>query len=354
MATDQASVLGLFQSPEQYQLGQYMAQQQAAQNQAMQYAQLDPMQRAAYGSYTAGNMIGGLIGRALGGEDPALKMRSLRTSVLRNVDQTDPESLAQAAQTLNQAGDIQGARALAQTAQEIAFKQSQITKNLREGNAAMLTTDQRNFMQARNEGYKGSFNQWLTEQNRSKGTNVSLSPEIKMTNQELDWRKQFLSENKPVVDQAANVQQSLNLLRQSKTSPFADAAFANTVVSAFGGDKQKSKAEIDRLVNTGDLETRVANSIKGFLEGTSSVKTKEDQLQVLSGINKVLEKRYNSSAEGWSKRLKQANVNPELVVPAYGETVGAASIPVGKVVQNKKGERFTVGVDGSLTPVTGK
>ena len=122
MATD--SIMGLFQTPEQYQL----AQQQAQMEQARAYAAQDPMQRAVAGQYFAG----GQLGRALGGEDPMLKMQSMRSQVMQGVDQTDPRSLAQAAQALNQAGDIQGARALAQAAQDAAVKQSQITRNLRE------------------------------------------------------------------------------------------------------------------------------------------------------------------------------------------------------------------------------
>lgn len=119
MATDQVS---LFQTPEQYQMGQFLAQQQAAQNQAAQYAQLDPTQRAAYGAYSAGNMIGGLVGRALGGEDPQLKMLSARQQVLQGVDQTSSKDLAMAAQKLSEIGDIQGANALAQQAIAIQSK----------------------------------------------------------------------------------------------------------------------------------------------------------------------------------------------------------------------------------------
>ena len=122
MATD--SIMGLFQTPEQYQL----SQQQAQMEQARAYAAQDPMQRAVAGQYFAG----GQLGRALGGEDPMLKMQSIRAQVMQQVDQTNPQSLAQAAQALNQAGDVQGARALAQAAQEAAVKQSQVTRNLRE------------------------------------------------------------------------------------------------------------------------------------------------------------------------------------------------------------------------------
>lgn len=130
MATD--SIMGLFQTPEQYQL----AQQQAQMEQARAYAAQDPMQRAVAGQYFAG----GQLGRALGGEDPMLKMQSIRAQVMQQVDQTNPQSLAQAAQALNQAGDVQGARALAQAYQDASLKQSQISKNMQE----RLTNEQRN------------------------------------------------------------------------------------------------------------------------------------------------------------------------------------------------------------------
>lgn len=130
MATD--SVLGLFTSPEQYQQGL----QTAALGQGMQLAQLSPEERAAAIGYAGGANIGRGIAGLMGVEDPQMKLVALRQQIMQQVDQTDPQSMAQAAQTLNRAGDVQGARSLAQAAQEAAFKQSQITKNLREGRAA--------------------------------------------------------------------------------------------------------------------------------------------------------------------------------------------------------------------------
>jgi len=377
MATD--SIMGLFTTPEQYQQAQ-LAQQQAM---ALQMARLTPEQQASAGMRVAGYQIGSGIGNALGAQDPMLKMQSFRQQVLRGVDQTDPESLAQASYALNREGDTAGARQLAQLAQEAALKQSQIVRNTREGRAAtnkVVEANGRQYLidtvtgkQIADIGAVGEKTK-VTEANGrtllineltgavikdlgvapQRGTNLNVSPEIKMANQELDWRKQFLSENKPVIEQAANVRQSLNLLQQSQSSPFADAAFANTVVSAFGGDKQKSKSEIDRLVKAGSLDERIANTVKGFFEGTTSAKTKEDQLKVLQAVDKVLEQRYNTSSKAWSQRLTNAKVNPELVVPAYNETVGSVSstnIPVGKTVRNKAGEKFTVNADGTLTPV---
>lgn len=112
MATD--SIMGLFQTPEQYQL----AQQQAQMEQARQYAAQDPMQRAVASQYFAG----GQLGRALGGEDPQLKLATARQQILQGIDQTDSNSLAKAAQQLSSMGDIQGANALAQQAISIQSK----------------------------------------------------------------------------------------------------------------------------------------------------------------------------------------------------------------------------------------
>ena len=112
MATD--SVMGLFQTPDQYQL----AQQQAQMEQARAYAAQDPMQRAGASQYFAG----GQLGRALGSQDPQLQMVTLRNQILKGVNQADAKSLAQAAQQLADAGDLQGANALAQQSVSIQAK----------------------------------------------------------------------------------------------------------------------------------------------------------------------------------------------------------------------------------------
>jgi hypothetical protein len=123
---------GLFSTPEQYQQQQNML----ALSRASELAQLTPEQRANTAMGYAGYMGAGALGQALGAQDPQLKLQSMRQQILQGTDQTDPNSLAQAAQALNQAGDTAGARQLAQLAQEAALKQSQITKNMREGRAA--------------------------------------------------------------------------------------------------------------------------------------------------------------------------------------------------------------------------
>lgn len=389
MATDIAGLFGL--TPESYQ----MAQEKQAQEQALQYAGMNPFQQANYGLFMGGRQLGGAIGQALGVQDPMLQQISQQQALLKSVDFNDWESLSKAAQ---QAINInpQLAAGLAQRAQDVRmagaklgseealaaqrnreklaadplqqlirtgkYTSESIAKYQQTGNIADLENVDKADPTALSETAEGIF--LINKKTGDKisrigsapqrGTNVSLSPEIKMTNQELDWRKQFLSENKPVSEQGANVRQALNLLQQSQTSPFADAAFANTVVSAFGGDKQKSKSEIDRLVKSGSLDERIANTLLGFVEGTTSAKTKADQLKVLQAVDKALEARYNASATGWKSRLEKVKVDPSLVLPDYSSVVGTSptgAIPVGKTVRNKAGQTFKVEADGTLTPL---
>lgn len=328
-------------------------QQELIRQRAAEFAQLTPSQQLAQAQYTMSAKAGQGLSQAMGVDtlDPTIKRQAELHQLAQGVEGT-PEGLRSYARKLEATGKFQKEALDARMAADaMEQKQSVTFKNMREAR----TTDQRNFEQAKAEGYTGTFNQWLLEQNKSRATNIGLSADVKMANQELDWRKQFLNETSSVTQQASNVRQALSLLNQ-QDSPFADAAFKNTVVSAFGGDKQKSKAEIDRLVNTGDLEERLANSLKGFIEGTTSVATKADQQKVLQAIDKSLEKRYTSSADAWSKRLTNAKVNPELVVPSYNEVVGGSSSaakslpPEGTRLRNKATGKIEVVRNGKLVP----
>lgn len=131
MATD--SIMGLFTSPQQYQ----QALQTEALGQGMKMAQLSPVERAAAMGYAGAAQVGRSLGGLMGVEDPQMKLAAARQQIMQQVDQTNPQSLAQAAQMLNQAGDVQGARALAQAYQDAALKQSQVARNLRERPANM-------------------------------------------------------------------------------------------------------------------------------------------------------------------------------------------------------------------------
>ncbi len=108
-------VAGLFGlTPEMY--GQQ--QRVGAMNEGIALAQLDPAARGAALTYGGAKGLGGAIAGAMGIEDPQLKLISARNTIAQQIDQTNPESILQGAQMLAQAGDQQGAMALAQYARQ--------------------------------------------------------------------------------------------------------------------------------------------------------------------------------------------------------------------------------------------
>ena len=89
-------------------------QRRSALQEGIDLAQLDPASRGAAMTYAGARGLGGAIAGAMGVEDPQLKMISVRQQIMSQLDQSDPESILKGAQMLAQAGDQQGAMALAE------------------------------------------------------------------------------------------------------------------------------------------------------------------------------------------------------------------------------------------------
>jgi hypothetical protein len=107
MAEIVQSLFGI--TPEMYQ----QSQQARADAQALQYAQLTPFQQANYAIGRGANMLGGAIGRGLGGEDPELAKITARQQISKQINYADPASIAQGVDLLSKSGDSQGAMMLA-------------------------------------------------------------------------------------------------------------------------------------------------------------------------------------------------------------------------------------------------
>jgi hypothetical protein len=118
MAEIVQSLFGI--TPEMYQ----QSQQARANAQALQYAQLTPFQQANYGISRGANMLGGAIGRGLGGEDPELAKITARQQISGQINYADPASIARGVQMLSQAGDAQGAMMLADVARKAESEQA--------------------------------------------------------------------------------------------------------------------------------------------------------------------------------------------------------------------------------------
>ena len=81
-------------TPESYR----QAQQARMDEQALQYAKLDPFQQANYAIGRGANMLGGAIGGALGGQDPELQRRTQAQQILGMIDPSKPDTFFMAAQ----------------------------------------------------------------------------------------------------------------------------------------------------------------------------------------------------------------------------------------------------------------
>jgi hypothetical protein len=93
-------------------------QRMSALNEGIALAQLDPASRGAALTYGGAKGLGTAIGGAMGVQDPQLQMISTRNAIAQQIDQSNPESILKGAQMLAQAGDQQGAMALAEYARK--------------------------------------------------------------------------------------------------------------------------------------------------------------------------------------------------------------------------------------------
>ena len=67
---------------------------------ALQYAKLDPFQRATMGIYKGANQLGGAIGGMLGGQDPQMQRMQQRKQIVQGMN---PNSLASIAESIKKA-----------------------------------------------------------------------------------------------------------------------------------------------------------------------------------------------------------------------------------------------------------
>jgi hypothetical protein len=152
-------VAGLFGlSPEMY--GEQ--QRRSALQEGITLANLDPAARGAAMTYAGARGLGTAIGGAMGIEDPQLKLISLRNSIAQQIDQTNPESILQGAQMLAQAGDQQGAMAMADFARKAQVQIAEQQQRVLAGEAS-LAAKQASLAAASRERFQADPFQKLVE-----------------------------------------------------------------------------------------------------------------------------------------------------------------------------------------------
>ena len=103
---------------------------------ALQYAQLDPFQRATMGIYKGASQLGGAIGGMLGGQDPQMQRASQRQQLLQGLNPNDPASLKQGIERAMSANDYPAA-------QEFTTRLQNLQKGIAEIEAQKALTLQR-------------------------------------------------------------------------------------------------------------------------------------------------------------------------------------------------------------------
>lgn len=125
MAEIVKSLFGI--TPDMYQ----QSQQARADQQALQYAQLTPFQQANFAIGRGANMLGGAIGRGLGGEDPELARITMRQQIAGRINPNDPASIKQGIEALAP-NDPQGAMMLQREYQRLLESNALIRTRERE------------------------------------------------------------------------------------------------------------------------------------------------------------------------------------------------------------------------------
>jgi hypothetical protein len=143
MATDIAGLFGI--TPQG--LSQQRYQQDLRQGYEM--AQLDPGAAARATLQSGVGQLGRGIAGMMGVEDPQMKLFSARQQIISQTDQSDPQSLANAAKQLNAMGDTQGAMALMDFARKaqsemalVGQRRAAETASLATAAKTQLSTDQ--------------------------------------------------------------------------------------------------------------------------------------------------------------------------------------------------------------------
>jgi len=354
---DNSIVQGLFGiDPTTYQM-QMQANQEA---QASRFAQLSGAEQGQYGAFRGGQQLGTIGATLMGGKDPMLAKATELKQLASQFDTTNPTGLRQLATALVQAGYPEQAQMAVSAAQKMLESQATVTSKTRENLSTMgkLVQERDALIRANPQDPRiAEYNRTIAAEGSSR--TPQLSVDAKMFDFGAGRRDVFLKEVNPLITQGAAVNQGLTLIDQG--TPFAQAAFENTVVTALGGDKQKSREEIKRLINTGDLPTRVKNSLGKFLEGKITEETKEDQKNVLEAIQGNLKRTYTAKRD---TILKASAGVPELrgqedfIAPPWEATVtgsgaarGQKAYTVGETFNHSKlGPLKVTQVDASGKP----
>lgn len=137
--------------------------------QALQYAQLDPMQQAQMTLYMGGNRLGGAIGGLLGAKDPELERIRSRQQLIQGTDINDPVALRAKASAALNAGDVSAATILSNRAADLeqtALKARQTNAEITAKLSEKLSPEQKNAAALADTVADRGTPEWTAEYNK--------------------------------------------------------------------------------------------------------------------------------------------------------------------------------------------
>jgi hypothetical protein len=387
MATD--IVQGLFGlTPEAYQA----EQNRQAQAEALRFAQLDPFQQANYGLYMGGRQLGGVVGQALGAQDPQLQMISKTQSLLRGINPSDEASIeagiqeaaqfnpqlafslkdtlqnlrlnkskieAEAALTEQRLRERQGADPVQQIIRTGKFTTPSIEKYSQTGKISDLDFIDPEDKTALSETKEGIY--LINKKTGDKIARIGSSPErgtsvnvgVSTLDKEGNLRKDFGAETKPVsqaITTANRIEKLLNM--GSLGEVIAQKQFAK-----LAGDNNISNRDVDSLSNFGDLGQRLAGTISRFFEGTYSESQRQEALKLVKELKTSGASQYNQIQQQYINRAKAENIPDKtisFIAPDLPSEVrpSAPLPPEGTKLRNKKTGKIEIVQGGKLVPVS--
>jgi hypothetical protein len=238
----------------------------------------------------------------MGIEDPQLKMISTRNAIAQQIDQTNPESMLKGAQMLAQAGDQQGAMALAQYARQAQSEIAQAQQRLAAGKASMASAARERSQSVPNDIQIANEIATL-EDALGQVENLPADPERtrakNMLNSRLTELRRLTSKGEKAV--AANIKE-IGVAEDTRKTVYLDVN--NDLQFVYGKDAEGKQV---RVPFTGGVDRKISET---KVTATASSKGAEEGAKTIAELDA---KRLGAAQVSAGKAVEQAGLLQELL-----------------------------------------
>lgn len=302
---------------------------------ALQYARLDPFQRASMGMYQAGAGLGRIGAGMLGLQDPAIAEAQARQAALSQIDPNDPNSYLKVAQAtsdpklriqLVMAAKQQQAAALAEKEKQVKMKldEAKAERELAMAERALrdpeakITNLRRQFMEAYPTESEAQIavrmQKYLEDEQtgKAKGAGVTVLPGQKDVADIPKFEGYVQNTIKPemtTISAANSAMRALDLAIRENNSIAIQGAKAQ-IAKAFG-DGNISRKEIEAAGVDASLVGGILDWVSGKAIGTPTLDTMRQMYRAMEALKAVATTRANMSISRMKKVGEMSGVKKE-------------------------------------------